>query len=75
MKKKIFYFVRKELQSVGDIEETTGYKTVTLYNIVDDKPELIDILDLENSANSEEEIQEYLDDNGFGDETFELIEL
>jgi hypothetical protein len=32
-------------------------------------------LEIDITDNSEEAIQEYLDDNGHGDETFEFIEL
>lgn len=76
MKKKLYYVVDLELQHVdGEIEETTGNKTVRVYDMEDNVPKIFCTLDLLNTQNSEEEIQEYLDDNGFGDDAFEFIEL
>lgn len=76
MKKKLFYVVDLELQHVdGEIEETTGNKTVRVYEIENNVPVIFCTLDLVNTQSSEEEIQEYLDDNGHGDEMFEFVEL
>lgn len=74
---KIYYYVVDlELQHVdGEIQETTGNKTVRVYAIGHNIPLLICTLEIDITDNSEEAIQEYLDDNGHGDETFELIEL
>jgi hypothetical protein len=74
--KKLYYTVNKETTNVGgDFEEVTGNKEVSVYEIIDNVPTPFFTLDLELSQNSEEEIQEYLDDNGHGDETFEFIKL
>jgi len=76
MKKKLFYVVDLELQNVdGEILETTGNKFVRVYDIENNAPTKFCDLEIDITDNSEEAIQEYLDDNGHGDETFELIEL
>ena len=75
MKKKLYYTVDKELQDVGEVEETTGNKSVTVYEIENNIPKKFFDLDLVNEDSSEEAIQEYLDDNGFGDDEFEFIIL
>ena len=76
MVKKLFYIVDLELQHVdGEIQETTGWKTIRVYEIENNVPTKFCNLDIEISDNSEEAIQEYLDENGHGDETFEFIEL
>jgi len=76
MKKKLFYVVDLELQNVdGEILETTGNKFVRVYDIENNVPTKFCDLEIDITDNSEEAIQEYLDDNGHGDETFEFIEL
>ncbi len=77
MKKKLFYVVDLELQHVdGEIQETTGNKYVRLYEIVENDLSSLCALEIDITDNSEEAIQEYLDEiemyNGI---TFELIEL
>lgn len=82
MSKKIIYFtVEKELiNSLDDnsnVQETTGNKTVSAYSINNtlNKLEPIVSLDILNEENSIEAIQNYLDDNGMGDDEFEIILL
>ena len=73
--RKLYYTVEKELQQVGDFEETTGFKTVTVYDIENNIPTKFFELEISNDENTKEAINEYLSDNGYGDETFELIQL
>ena len=75
MKKKLYYVVEKQLQELDGVEETTGWKEVTVYDIFDGVPEVFAKLDLENEESTEECIQDYLDDNGLGDDDFDLIQL
>jgi hypothetical protein len=75
MKKKIFYVVEKELQDVGDIEETTGHKTISLYIIENDDLKSIGVIDCPLEENSTKMIEDYLIDNGFGDEEVDLKQL
>lgn len=75
MRKKLYYTVEKETE-IGNEEETiTGNKTITVYEILNNEPKSIASIDCGNEENSKEKIQEYLDDNGYGDNTFELILL
>ena len=72
---KLYYTVEKELQQVDDFEETTGFKTVTVYDIENNIPTKFFELEVSNDENTKEAINEYLSDNGYEDETFELIQL
>ena len=75
MKKKLYYVIDKELQSYGDGEETTGFKTVTTYEIFSNELEKCFMLDLENVNDTIQKIKEYLSDNGYGDDEFDLVRL
>jgi hypothetical protein len=76
MGKKLYYTVDKELTDVGDdLYEVTGMKEITVYKIIDNEPKMFTSIDCELTCESKGAIQDYLDDNGYGDETFELIKL
>lgn len=75
MKKKLYYVVEKELQGNDGFEETTGNKTITVYEMVNNEPKLFATIDAVNEDRSGKKIEEYLEDNGHGDESFELIQL
>lgn len=77
MKKKLYYTIEKETIYEADMfEECTGLKTITVYEIENNEPKKFCVLnDVSNSSNTKEEIQEYLDDNGYGDDEFEFILL
>jgi hypothetical protein len=75
MKRKLYFVIEKQSHDVGDdIQELTGWKTVTVYEIVDNEPKNIFDLELSNSDDTEEYIQGYLDDNDFEGE-FEFNQL
>jgi len=59
--KKLYYTVDKELQDIDGIEETTGHKTVNVYNLVEG--EIVSLFELEmlNEDNSEDAIFHHLD--------------
>jgi hypothetical protein len=44
--RKLYYIVEKELQQVDDLEETTGFKTVTVYTIENNVPTKFFSLDI-----------------------------
>lgn len=75
MAKQLYYVIEKELQNVGENEETNGWKTITIYEIIDNKLKLFEEIQSKNEDNSVTEIQNYLDENGFGDDDIELIQL
>lgn len=75
MKKKLYYVVEKELQGNDGFEETTGHKTITVYEMINNEPKKFTDIDATNNENSKKAIQEYLDDNGCGDDEFEFIQL
>lgn len=78
--KNLYYTIEKETQNIDGIEECTGHKTIRVYSISHKKVDgfvMEKEFDVEclNEDNSEEAIQDYLDDNGMGDEEFKLILL
>jgi len=75
MKKKLYYSVELEIDSSGTEPFLAGMKTVNVYDIVNNKPEPFCDFDLSLEVNTKEEIQEYLIDNGYGDDDFEFILL
>lgn len=75
MKKTIYYTVEKETEIGNEEEYITGNKIVTVYEIVNNKPQKLFDIECGNEENSKKVIQEYLDDNGMGDDTFEMILL
>jgi len=75
MKRKLYYVVEKELTQVGDIEETTGMKDILVYEMIKNEPKRFTQLDCSNEENSVTAIQNYLNDNGYGDEEFEFKQL
>jgi hypothetical protein len=75
MKKKLYYTVEKELQNIDGIEEATGNKTITTYSVVGGEIEEQFSFESLNEDSSTEAIEDYLIDNGMGDDEFELILL
>lgn len=71
----LYYTVNKETEYVNGIEETTGNKTIYVYEIFKNEPKVFCEIYTQNEYNSEEEIQNWLDDNGFSDKEFEFINL
>lgn len=68
--KTLYYTVEKELQDIDGIEETTGYKTILLYDIVDNKPKLIAEISAENEYSTQDEINFFLE-NTLQEDDFE----
>jgi hypothetical protein len=75
MERILYYVVEPQIIYLDGVVETMGYKDVTVYTIEDNVPKKFLQLDCEDSRNSEIQIQEYLDDNGYGDETFTMVQL
>jgi hypothetical protein len=73
--KTLYYTVEKQTTNLDGIEECTGWKTISVYEIVLDKPKLWFELDAKNEDSSENEIQEWLDSNGFEDREYEFERL
>ena len=59
--KKIYYTVDKELQDIDGIEESTGHKTVNVYDVVDGEVIPLFEVQLFNEDNSENAIFQHLD--------------
>ena len=72
---KLYYIVELVTTEVEpDIIECNGWKTITIYEIIDNQPKIFAEIEAKYSSNCNEEIQTYLDNNGF-DKEFEFIRL
>lgn len=71
---KIYYSINKQITYDSDGAGTLeGGKEVSVYRVINNDLDLLTTLDLDNSDNSEGEIMEFLDDEGFED--YQLILL
>jgi len=74
--KTLYYVVTIQLDDVGDdILESNGWKTLTVYKIENNKPVNFFEIECGRSENSEEEIQAYLNNEGYADYEFNLQQL
>jgi hypothetical protein len=73
MKKTLYYVVDKE--SYSGTNELNGLVTVSVYEMIDNKPVVLTTVECTDEDNIEDQIQNYLDDNGFGDDEFNFIQL
>ncbi len=81
MEKKLYYTVDKELVDVDGISETTGWKDINVYDIVENEPVLLVTITCENHTDSIEMIRNELTnpdtmkENVFTDEDSESVKL
>ena len=75
MKKKLYFTVVKEEQENDDGVCLTGNKTITVYDMVDNRPKMFALIEGNNEDSSIELIQVYLDDNGYRDDEFKFVLL
>lgn len=75
MKKVLYYVVELQLQDIDGIQETTGWKTITVYTV--EKGKIVKWFDIEtaNTGSSTCKISDWLTDNGYGDESIKMILL
>jgi hypothetical protein len=73
MKKKLYYTEKEEVNSKN--KSLVGIKDVHVYEIVTNKPKTFFSLELSSEEDSKEGILAYLDDNGYGDDEYELTLL
>ena len=71
----LYYTVEKETETYGLVDELTGWKTITVYEIVDNKPKEICQLPANNEDTSTDEISLWLDENGYGDKSYKFTLL
>lgn len=72
MKKTIYFTSTLEINDDGILTEM---RIVNVYDIIFNIPELLVILEMTVLSEVQIEIQNYLNDNGHGDEDFEFIKL
>lgn len=75
MKKKIYYLTNIELLDVDGIKESTGHKTIDLFSIEKDSLGLIGTIHCLLKDNSFDKVNDFILDEGLGDESTELIPL
>lgn len=68
MKKKLYYVVVNDSQM-------PNWKYITVYEIMNNTPKVFCNIECEILKSSKDEIQKWLDDNGYGDEDFEITML
>jgi len=68
--KTLYFTVEKELQDIDGIEETTGYKIITVYDIVENKPKLVVEIEAENEYSTTDELEHFVE-NLLQEEDFE----
>lgn len=72
----IYFTVDKELNEFDSgLFEATGNKTITVYTIENNKPKIFFEIESLLEDNTIEEIQWWLDENGYGDEEFNIQDL
>ena len=75
MNKNIYYTTQKQLHTIDTIEETTGWKTIWAYTIENNIPKLWFEIEARNDNSTIDEIQTWLDNNGYEDDEFTMFEL
>jgi hypothetical protein len=76
MEKNLYYVVEAEVTgNWANGFHSTGNIEVTAYEIIDNKPKFFCSIDLIKGDDVEQEIQDWLDDNGYGDDVFSLHRL
>ena len=60
----LYFTVTIHLQDIGDVKETTGWKTIRMYIVEDGYMKLQGEIEAENETSSITEIQTWLDNNG-----------
>lgn len=73
MKKTLYYVVENEIETGNEECFATGNKTITVYEIIENAPKRLTILECGVEENSKENILEYLEQNF--EEEFDLIQL
>ena len=73
----LYYVVEKETEQDDNFEYTTGNKTITVYDIDTQSIQLVIFCEIEslNFKDSENEIQHWLDNNGYKDEEYNFVKL
>lgn len=75
MKKQLYFTVQKQLLTIEEREEPKYLKNITVYEIMSNKPKMLAEIEAHSDDDTIEEIQFWLDNNGYGDDEFEFTEL
>lgn len=74
----VYYVVQKELEENGGIEETTGNKSIYLYQIENNKPNLLGVVETTNDTETLTVAREAIDNMGdkfLSNEIIKFVEL
>ncbi len=74
--KKLYYTIELELESINEYLETTGNKTIMVYEMVDDEPKLRTRIDAHLADKSVDLIQDWVDTHDmYKDDNYKFILL
>ena len=73
--KSLYFTVEKQTNIYDGVEECSGWKTISVYEILLDRPKLWFEIEAKNEDSSKDEIQNWLDENGFGNREYEFVRL
>ena len=71
----LYYTIERQTQMIDTIEECTGWDTIRVYEIANDIPKLWFELEAKSENFIFQEIQTWLDNNGFEDREYFFTEL
>ncbi len=76
MNKKLYYTIEPELIVFKGVNVHYGLRSIYIYSIEGDIPKIMGRIDgVEEGTTNTDAIQEYLNDNGYSNETFEMRKL
>jgi len=75
MKRKLYYVITPQLDDVDGFKESNGWKTISVYDVVDNTPTEICDLDVPESDNSIVSIKDRLAELLVDVDNIELIQL
>jgi len=73
--REIYFVTERQVDDSCDDLSLNGNKTIRVYTIVEGKPKSFFSIEVGNDDDCIEEIQNYLNDNGYGDNLYKFIEL
>lgn len=73
--KKVYYVVQLDYEDIFDIEELTGKKSIYLYTISNDTPNLLGVVETTLETETLNAIRTYIDKMGDKELSFEIIKF
>ena len=73
--KILYYIIKKQTVKTGNVGVFTGWKSIQVYEIVNNVPKMFCDIEAMIDRSNENEIQVWLDQNGYEDKEFEFVPL